>query len=61
MKKNFLMVRIIKKFILTLWHYKSSNDFSLELLVTYVWWRRWELNPRPKTLPQEFLRVHSVI
>lgn len=29
--------------------------------VMSIWWRRGELNPRPKTLPREPLRAQTVI
>ena len=29
--------------------------------VMSIWWRRGELNPRPKTLPRELLRAQTVV
>ncbi len=26
-----------------------------------IWWRRGELNPRPKALPQELLRAQTIL
>lgn len=29
--------------------------------ITYIWWRRWDLNPRPKPLAKAFLRAQFVV
>ena len=39
---------------------KKDHRNSIEITVV-LWWRRGELNPRPKTLPQEPLRAQTVI
>lgn len=41
---------------------QSKKDHRNPIKITVVlWWRRGELNPRPKTLPQEPLRAQTVI
>lgn len=45
---------------LTLGQSKKDHRNSIKITVV-LWWRRGELNPRPKTLPQEPLRAQTVI
>lgn len=45
---------------LTLGQSKKGHRNSIKITVV-LWWRRGELNPRPKTLPQEPLRAQTVI
>lgn len=44
-------------------HFLFHNLKALKCLnfKALVWWRRWELNPCPKVLPQDFLRVQLMI
>ena len=39
---------------------KKDHRNSIKITVV-LWWRRGELNPRPKTLPQEPLRAQTVV
>ena len=34
--------------------------FFMSPAISGIWWRRGELNPRPKTLPRRYLRVQFV-
>lgn len=43
---------------MSLWIPKEKHLLSQ---VLFFWWRRGELNPRPKTLPQELLRAQTVL
>ena len=39
--------------------YISQKTMPLNCIngIVSIWWRWWESNPRPKTVPQGFLRV----
>ena len=42
--------------------YSSGSIFlSTEVRVTHFWWRRWDLNPRPRAFPKDFLRAQLIL
>ena len=40
--------------------HRNFDTLCIKIAVL-LWWRRGELNPCPKTIPQDFLRVQTVI